>query len=91
MFSISANVKYTGYYLTQTILGSWALSTENKKVLIHGDFKSVVKSMVEEFYFDINEIEFAIENLEANQHDTAHFGMSRGFIYTMDTRNVSVA
>lgn len=56
----------------------------SKKIYYRGDLKTAVKILVNIFYLDIEQIECAIEQMEINDHNRAHFGGYGKFIFTKE-------
>jgi hypothetical protein len=72
---------HSSYDLVMFQNGSWALISSNK-VLFHGNFKKVVRAMVNRFGFELEEIEIAVESMENQADERSHFGIQRKFIFS---------
>jgi hypothetical protein len=86
------NLNSLGYDLIDLGDESWVLNVRGGPIYV-GTFNKVVKLAVVRLGFSLQEIEFAASTMIEKNHNAAHFGMYRGFIYTFqkDLPNVRKA
>jgi len=72
-----------GYDLYEVSRDHWAIHVKEGPVYV-GSFKKVVKHCVLRLGFDLEEIKVAVDEMLKYNHNGAHFGMYRGFIYTFE-------
>jgi hypothetical protein len=75
-------IHQTSYDLIRHMGGNFSLIGADGTLFSHGSLNVVVKYMVANLDFDIDQIEYAVEQLEDNDHLRAHFGCYRKFIFT---------
>jgi hypothetical protein len=76
------------YEITRLDDRSWSL-TANKSRQFVGSLKDVCKVAIG-LGFSFEEIEIAIDEMAWMNHDAAHFGIFKGFIYSYDTKEKKV-
>lgn len=59
---------------------------DHSGLLFDGSFKTVVGYMVDNG-FKMQDIELAVNEMMKNNHDSASFGMFKGFIFTYDRKD----
>lgn len=89
---MQTSINSTGYDLYEITQNEWILKVKNGPMYV-GTFKKVVKHAVTKMGFDLEEINVAVKEMIKYNHNAAHFGMYRGFIYTFqkDFTNVKQA
>ena len=75
------NLTTTGNDLYEVAPDQWALHVKGGAAFV-GNFKNVVTHAVKKLNFKFEEIEFATAQMVKNDHNGAHFGMYRGFLFT---------
>jgi hypothetical protein len=75
------NLNSAGYDLYEASYTHWAIHTKDGPVFV-GSFKDVATHMVSQLGFKLDEIEYAVKTMIEKNHNGAHFGMYRGFIFT---------
>ena len=60
---------------------NWAFHVKEGPVFM-GTFKKVVTYMISRLGFDPSEIDYAVKTMVQEEHNAAHFGMYRGFIFS---------
>jgi hypothetical protein len=83
-------IVHTSYDLIQNVDGTWTLKAGGVSVY-RGDLKTATTYMLKKFGFRFHEIEIATEEMESKDHNHAHFGSYRSFIFTTDKRTSSGA
>jgi hypothetical protein len=76
-------MKHTSYDMIQSQDGKWTLRASRQTVK-RGSLKEIVETMISDLDFQMSEIEFAVEQMEACVDNSAHFGMNRTFMFTRD-------
>lgn len=71
----------TGYDLYEVANDQWALHVKGGAAFV-GTFRKVITHAVTHLNFKIEEIEFATKEMIKQEHNAAHFGMYRGFLFT---------
>lgn len=78
------------YELRMNKNGEWTLLIHGGKATYTGTFKSIIKMMVQQYKFDLGQLDMAVQELCRNEtlhrHDTAHFGIYRTLIYTYNSK-----
>ena len=74
---------HESYDLIHNIDNTWTLKA-SKSTVYRGDLKTAVTYMVNKFFIPMAEIEIATEEMEIFDHNHAHFGGFRNFIFTSD-------
>ena len=83
----------TGSFRIQALLAEnfdlidckYLVSKDGSKVETVRGYKNLVLTMAK-FKLDLNELEFAILEMDRKQHDIAHFGIFGTFLFTEDSR-----
>ena len=73
----------SGYDLCELDGDQWAVNVRGGPLFV-GTFHKVVIHAVTRMGFQLSEIEFAVKNMIDKNHNAAHFGMYRGFIFTFN-------
>lgn len=68
----------------------WSENEAPEKILM-GTFTDVVLYAVIRLEFNLEEIDMAVKEMCANDHNAAHFGMFKTLIYTFDTEKAKKA
>lgn len=77
-------VKSAGYDLYEIYPNHWMLHDKSDMRVYNGSLIEVGKLAVQNLHFDIDEIEFAVTEMNKHGHNGAHFGMSTGFIFSFN-------
>jgi hypothetical protein len=78
---MDTNLNTAGYDLYEVSEDHWALNVKGGAIFV-GTFKKVVIYAVLRLGFKLEEIEYATREMINKDHNGAHFGMYRGFIFT---------
>ena len=70
----------SGYNLYEIAHDEWILDDRNDTI-VGGSFKDVIKYAIS-LGFNLEEIEVAVTEMVKREHNAAHFGGGRKFIYT---------
>lgn len=86
------NFTSEGYDLYEVTKNEWILHVKNGAIYT-GTFKKVIKYAVTKMGFKLEEFDIAVKEMVKYNHNGAHFGMYRGFIYTFqkDFKHVQAA
>jgi hypothetical protein len=79
----------TGYNLYTLSLNSWILD-DGAGHVFNGTLIEVTRYAVKELKFVVNEIEVALDDMLKKEHDGAHFGGNRTFIYSFNRKAKNV-
>lgn len=71
------------YKLKHVNESEWSLEIENVKTPLVASLKQVCKFAVE-LGFEMEEVEAAVNEMAWMEHDVAHFGVFKRFIFTSD-------
>jgi hypothetical protein len=72
-----------GYDLIEMGNDQWAMNVRGGSLFV-GSFRKVVMHSVAVLGFNLKEIEFAVKEMLDKGHNSAHFGMYKGFIFTFE-------
>lgn len=75
------DINTTGYDLYEVANDQWALHVKGGAAFV-GSFRKVVRHAVTRLGFKLSEIEYATQEMLKQDHNGAHFGVYRGFIFT---------
>jgi len=78
---MDTNLNTAGYDLYEVSGDHWALHVKEGPVFV-GSFRKVVTHAVTRLGFKLSEIEIATKEMIKMEHNGAHFGMYKGFIFT---------
>jgi hypothetical protein len=78
---MDTNLNTAGYDLYEVSEDSWALHVKDGPIFV-GTFRKVALHAVTRLGFKLEEIEYAAKEMIKREHNGAHFGMYRGFIFT---------
>lgn len=81
------NTNNSGYKLLDKGNNLWQLVTS--KGVFTGSLREVCVYAVKSLDFDINEIEFSLQEMERKFHNSAEFGVFKSFIFTYDREEVN--
>ncbi len=76
-------VTFSSYDLAMGPEGLWTLYGSGTAIF-RSNFSEVVRFMVSKLDFDLAEIELAAEEMDKLNHNRAHFGTYKSFIFTED-------
>lgn len=77
------------YDLKRSSEVKWAIVNRDTKQVFEGSLKEVCQVAVG-LGFDMVEIEDAVNEMAWMEHDAAHFGVFKGFIFTYDTKEKAI-
>lgn len=75
------NINIAGYDLYEITKNEWIMHVKGGPVFA-GEFKKVVIHAVTKLGFELGEIEIAVQQMLKNDHNGAHFGTYKSFIYS---------
>lgn len=70
-----------GFDLYEVTANEWILNIKGGALYV-GEFKKVVRHAASKLGFSLSELDSAVKEMVKNDHNAAHFGMYRGFMYT---------
>lgn len=73
-----------GYNLLEISHNIWCLEVADKDQNFVGTFREVVLYSLFKGYFDIEEINVAVQTMLEEGHNSAHFGMNKFFLFTFN-------
>ena len=82
------NKESTGYYLKEVSHDNWSFRSNGEYAIYIGSFKEMVRLMVNAHHFELGNIDLAIKEMLRNDHNMAHFGMHRSFIYSCNDKEL---
>lgn len=77
----NSNLNMAGYDLYEITKDEWILHVKNGPIY-SGTFKKVVVHAIKRLGFRLEEFDIACQEMIKYNHNGAHFGMYKGFIYT---------